>query len=78
MSRKNNVNFNITTISNVNVNKVNDDNTFPLKKFIMEILISDSLEAGAEVAASVVKKLLIQKKSCFGFGYWRNTAPNVS
>ncbi len=31
----------------------------------MEILIRDSLEAGAEVAASVVKKLLIQKKILF-------------
>ena len=55
LSRINNINVNITTISNVNVNKVNDDNTFPLKKFIMEILFSDSLEAGAEMATSVVK-----------------------
>ena len=31
----------------------------------MEILILDSLEAGAEVAANVVKKLLIQKKILF-------------
>ena len=31
----------------------------------MEILIRDSLETAAEVAASVVKKLLIQKKILF-------------
>jgi len=30
LSRINNVNFNITTISNVIVNKVNDNNIFPL------------------------------------------------
>ena len=58
LRRINNINFKITTISNINVNKVNDDNLFPLLKYIMEILICDSMEAGAEVAASVVKKII--------------------
>ena len=61
LSRINNVNVNITTISNVNVNKVNDNNIFPLLRFIMEILIRDSLEAGAQMAASVVRKIIQSK-----------------
>ena len=65
LSRINNINVNVTTISNVNVNKVNDNNIFPLLKFIMEILIRDSLEAGAEAAASVVKKIINSKEILF-------------